>query len=240
MEVDQSAVGAPGGEDPTNPVVVQGAGQAEPAKEVVARPNVVAGEDVQSAPGPAAGRIPRSSVPRRGLARGGPRRPRRTRTPALRDPGVPRRSAADNSIRARAFWRLNPKARKSSGFSPASSSGRGKAWTGASPPPMASPEASASRPSRRTPRVSVTCWQAIALTTHSKTVGNRGGFMPAEPPRQRPEAVVAGREPLELRQIDAEAEQPLQGRRHGGPRTGAGPARLPPRSGVGALRAGPD
>src|SRR4051812_17656742 len=35
------------GEGPTNAVVIQGAGQAEPVKEVVAGPDVVAGEDVQ-------------------------------------------------------------------------------------------------------------------------------------------------------------------------------------------------
>src|SRR4051812_41286029 len=47
MEIDQSAVRTVGGENPTNSVVIQGPAQAEPAKEVVSRPDVVAGEDVQ-------------------------------------------------------------------------------------------------------------------------------------------------------------------------------------------------
>ena len=37
------------------------------------------------------------------------------------------------------------------------------------------------------PTVSVSCWQAMALATHSNIVGKRGGFEAAKPVGQGPE-----------------------------------------------------
>ena len=220
MEVDQSGVGSPGGEDPANSVVIQGAGQAEPAKEVVSGPDVVAGEDVQP-PNPRN----RTYSP---VQRPTPRTRKRRSKAAPSDSDAsasrsrcPSAMAPDNSIRARAFCRLNPRARKSSGFSPASSSGREKRGPGRPRRPWRA------RTPRRVGRAGETEGQRDLLAgdgvDHALEDGGEPRRLhPAEPPRQRTEAVVAGREPVELREIDAEAEQPLQGRRHGGPRTGAG------------------
>ena len=40
------------------------------------------------------------------------------------------------------------------------------------------------------PTVSVSCWQAIALATHSNIVRNRGGFRPRNRSAKRPEVRI--------------------------------------------------
>jgi hypothetical protein len=48
MEVDHPCIRLPAGHGASNRVIVEGRGEAEPARQVVARPNVIAGEDVQA------------------------------------------------------------------------------------------------------------------------------------------------------------------------------------------------
>ena len=65
------------------------------------------------------------------------------------------------------------------------------------------------------PSVSVICWHAIALITPSKTVAKRGGFMPRKRLAKRPQPPIVRGELVEFRQVDVQAQQPLQGRCHG-------------------------
>ena len=136
--------------------------------------------------------------------------------------------ARASSMIARAFCRLKPSARSSSGSRPARSSGEGNA--NARPPGPSRPgaQASARRLSSWMPRLSVTCWQANALTSVSKRVGKRGGFRPQKSLRQGAEDGVAGGRAVEVGQTAIEAEQAGERRHHARIwRTGAGSSRSP-------------
>ena len=96
-----------------------------------------------------------------------------SRSPSGRSARRDRGGKLDDAARLRAAEAERP---QRFGASVPSRAGAGKRVEG--PGRGVVPCAAASRLSRRMPTVRVSCWQAIALTRHSKSVGKRGGLTP--------------------------------------------------------------
>ena len=73
-----------------------------------------------------------------------------------------------------------------------------------------SPHVSAKRLSKTMPTVRLICWQAMALTSASKTLGKHGGRMPRKRRANGPSLRLTGSKSVEPTQIDLQTEHVVQ------------------------------